>query len=63
MPRPEDHLPPPPPLLDRAHSAELGALTEQALQRQRRQLAEAIDLAFDHIPRPLRGAVRRALGA
>jgi hypothetical protein len=40
----------------------LTALTEQALQRQRQTLALAIDTAFDHIPWPLRGAVRRALG-
>ncbi len=63
MPRPADHLPPPPPSLDGAREAELTALTEHALRRQRHQLALAIDMAFDHIPRPLRGAVRRALGA
>jgi hypothetical protein len=63
MPRSADHLPPTPPSLDRARSAELTALTEQALRRQRRELAQAIDRAFDHIPRPLRGTVRRALGA
>jgi hypothetical protein len=63
MPRPADHIPPPPPSLDRARDAELTALTEQALRRQRRQLAQAIDRAFEHIPRPLRGAVRRAFGA
>jgi hypothetical protein len=63
MSRPADHLPPPPPSLDRAHDAELTALTEQALRRQRSQLAEAIDRAFDQIPRPLRGAVRSAFGA
>lgn len=63
MPRPADHLPPPPPSLDRARGAELTALTEQARRRQQRQLAQAIDTAFDHIPLPLRGAVRRALGA
>lgn len=66
MPSPADHLPPPPPppppSLDREREAELTALTEQALRRQRRHLAEAIEMAFDHIPRPLRGAVRRALG-
>jgi hypothetical protein len=62
MGRPADQLPPPPPSLDRAHGAELTALTEQALRRQRRELSLAIDRAFDHIPRPLRGAVRRALG-
>jgi hypothetical protein len=63
MGRSADHLPPPPPSLDPERGAELSALTEQALRRQRRELAEAIDRAFDHIPRPLRGAVRRALGA
>jgi hypothetical protein len=62
MGSPADHLPPPPPSLDRVPGAELTALTEQALRRQRRELAEAIDRAFGHIPRPLRGAVRRALG-
>ena len=61
MPRPAEHLPPPPPSLDRAREEELTALTKQALQRQRRQLAQAIDRALDHVPRPLRGAVRRAL--
>jgi hypothetical protein len=63
MSRPADHLPPPPPSLDRARDAELTALTEQALLSQRRQLAQAIDRALDHIPPPLRGAVRRALEA
>jgi hypothetical protein len=63
MSPPADHFPPPPPSLDRAHNAELTALTERALRRRRRELALAIDMAFDHIPRMLRGAVRRALGA
>jgi hypothetical protein len=62
MLRPADHLPPPPSSLDRAREAELTALTEQALRRQRRQVAEAIAMAFDHIPRPLRGVVHRTLG-
>jgi len=62
MPRPTDQLPSPPPSLSAAHGAELTALTEQALRRQRRALALALDAAFDHIPRLLRGAVRRALG-
>jgi len=61
MPRPADDLPPPPPSLDSVHNAKLTALTEQALERQRRQLAQAIDEAFSYIPRPLRGAVRRVL--
>jgi hypothetical protein len=63
MPRPAENLPPPPPSLQGARGAELTALSEQALRRQRRELAEAIDRAFEHIPRLLRGAVRRALGA
>jgi hypothetical protein len=63
MSRPAEHLPHPPPSLDAARQAQLTALTEQALLRRRRDLAEAIDMAFDHIPRPLRGVVRRALGA
>jgi len=62
MPRPADHLPPPPPSLDRGRDAELTALTKQALRQQQRQLAQAIDRALEHVPRPLRGAVRRALG-
>ena len=62
MTRPVDHLPPPPASLDRVRDAELTALTKRALRQQRRQLAQAIDKALDHVPRPLRGAVRRALG-
>lgn len=62
MPRPTDQLPPPPPSLTEAHGAQLTALTEQALQRQRRALAQAIDMTFDHIPWPLRSAVRKVLG-
>ncbi len=61
MPRPADDLPPPPPSLDRVHDAKLTALTEQALERQRHQLARAIDEAFRYIRKPLRGAVRRVL--
>ncbi len=63
MPRPADQFPPPPPSLERAHDAELRALTEQALRRQRRELTQAIDEAFTHVPLALRGAVRRGLGA
>jgi hypothetical protein len=62
MLRPTDRLPPPPPSLDRAREAELAAMTEQALRRRRRQLAEAVEMMIDHIPRPLRGAVHRTLG-
>jgi hypothetical protein len=63
MPRPAESLPSPPPSLDRRRAAELARLTETARRRQQRQLAEAIDRAFEHIPLPLRGAARRALGA
>ncbi len=63
MPRSPDRLPPPPPSLDPEPATQLTALTEQALLLRRRRLAEAIDRAFQHIPSPLRGAVRRALGA
>jgi hypothetical protein len=62
MPRPLEPLPPPPPSLSAERAADLAALTEQALRHQRRELARAVDLAFDHIPAPLRGAVHRALG-
>jgi hypothetical protein len=62
MPRPSERLPDPPRSLDSAHAAGLGAHTEAALQRQRRELAASLDKAFKHIPLPLRGAVRRVLG-
>lgn len=64
MPRPAEYPPPPPPprSLGRAQQAELTALIERARRRRRQHLAEAIDMAFDHMPRPLRGAVRRTLG-
>jgi hypothetical protein len=57
-----DRLPEPPPSLDRERGAELSACTRAALLRQRRELAESIEEAFEHIPRPLRGAVRRIIG-
>jgi hypothetical protein len=63
MPRPADRLPDPPASLDGEQGAELTAHTAAALLRQRRELAASIDKAFAHIPWPLRGAVRRALGA
>jgi len=62
MTRPIDHIPSPPPSLDSAGSAELTALTEQALQLRRRELELAIEKAFGQIPRPLRGVVHRMLG-
>jgi hypothetical protein len=58
-----DHLPDPPPSLDSKSAAALSAHTEEALENQRRQLAESLDKAFNHIPWPLRKVVRRVLGA
>jgi len=63
MPRPADRLPPPPPSLGRVRGAELTTLTERAVRRQQHELVKAIDRAFDHVPPPLRGAMRKALGA
>jgi hypothetical protein len=63
MPRPADRLPDPPASLDSKHAAELTAQTKAALRRQRCELAASIDKAFEHVPWPLRGAMRRALGA
>jgi hypothetical protein len=63
MPRPVDRLPDPPASLDGERAAELTAHAEAALRRQRRELAASIDKVFEHIPWPLRGAVRRVLGA
>lgn len=60
---PADRLPDPPASLERERAAELSAQTEAALLRQRRELAAAIDRAFEHVPAPLRGAVRRVLAA
>jgi hypothetical protein len=62
MSRPNDRIPAPPPSLDSKHAAELTAQTEAALERQRRALADSLDEALQHIPRVLRGPVRRALG-
>jgi hypothetical protein len=61
-PREDDRVPDPPASLDSERAAELTAQTRAALRHQRRQLAAAIEKAFEHIPRPLRGAIRRALG-
>jgi hypothetical protein len=62
MARTADRLPDPPPSLDAKLARKLNAATEAALHRQRRELAEALERALDHIPRPLRGAVRRMVG-
>lgn len=62
MPKIIDPLPASPPGLDAEHAAALRTLTEQALRSQRREIAGAVDAAFDHIPRTLRPVVRRILG-
>jgi hypothetical protein len=55
-------IPDPPSSLEAKHAQELSALTEAALSRQRCELARSLEAALGHIPRPLRGAVRRVLG-
>jgi hypothetical protein len=62
MARQTDHLPDPPASLDSERAAELSAVTEAALRRQRSELSRALERALDHIPRPLRGTVRRVVG-
>jgi hypothetical protein len=62
MARSVDQLPDPPPSLDPDDAKRLRAMTEAALQSQRRELAASLERALGHIPRPLRGAVRRAVG-
>jgi len=57
-----DLLPDPPPSLDGKRARELAAQTEEVLARQRRELEAAIAEAFEQVPAPLRGVVRRALG-
>jgi hypothetical protein len=39
----------------------LTALVERARQRQRAELAEAIERALEHVPRLLRGTLRKVL--
>jgi hypothetical protein len=40
----------------------LSGLVAAALSDQRRQTAEAVERAIDHVPRLLRGPVRKVLG-
>ena len=63
MLRSPERLPDPPASLPGARAAELTACTQAALERQRRELAQSVDRAFEHVPAPLRGAVRRILRA
>ena len=61
MARPTDRLPDPPPSLAGEPAAKLSSQTEAALSRQRSALAEALEESLEHIPRMLRGPVRRVL--
>lgn len=56
-----DSLPAPPASLDRDGRAALEAYAARALLRQQRALERAADDVFDHVPRTLRGVVRRVL--
>lgn len=62
MVRSEDQLPDPPASLDAKHARQLSAQTKSALGQQRRELADSLERALEQVPRPLRGAVRRAVG-
>lgn len=42
--------------------ADLAAAVEGAAQRQRAELRAAIDAAYGHVPRLLRGPLRKVLG-
>jgi hypothetical protein len=42
-------------------SSALAGLVEKQRQRQRAELAEAIERALEHVPRLLRGTLRRML--
>lgn len=55
-------LPPPPPSLATSDADHLSGLVAAALSDQRRQTAEAVERAIDHVPRLLRGPVRKVLG-
>jgi hypothetical protein len=55
---------PPPAAADLADAdlADLAEAVEDALDRQRSQLRAAIDDAYGHVPRLLRGPLRKVLG-
>jgi len=55
-------LPTPPASLAASDAEHLSSLVAIALADQRRQIAEAVERAIDHVPRLLRGPVRKALG-
>lgn len=49
--------------LDDAHVDDLARSLSDARRRQRVALAQATDAALDHLPRLVRGVVRRVVGA
>jgi len=59
---PGPRLPAPPASLAPSDAEHLSSLVAIALADQRRQMAEAVERAIDHVPRLLRGPVRKALG-
>jgi hypothetical protein len=61
-PRRASRLPAPPPSLAAADADQLSGLVAAALADQRRQTAEAVERAIEHVPRLLRGPVRKVLG-
>lgn len=56
-----DRLPAAPAALGADGRAALDAYAARALRRQQSELAEAVDDSFEHVPRALRGLLRRAL--
>ncbi len=54
-------LPAAPAALDADGRAELDTYAARALRRQQIELADAVDETFEHVPRALRGLLRRAL--
>lgn len=60
--RSSTRLPAPPPSLAAADADHLSGLVAAALKDQRRQTAVAVEAAIGHVPRLLRGPVRKVLG-
>ena len=58
----QDEPPPGCAALDEGDLADLAEAIEAARQRQRAELHAAIDTAYGHVPRLLRGPLRKVLG-
>jgi hypothetical protein len=56
-------LPAPPPALGEDDAARLLEILDAARHAQRRDAARALDAALHHVPRLLRPAIRKVLGA